>query len=111
MAAVCGAVGGRCRGPPGLLPRGAVPLEGGGGLARRPHHPGASVVWLGTAPVAAWPAGRGLGRPCRGFGGRGLAGLRTGYFDGVVCVLGEASGSYRLRAVQGSGIADWEWDG
>ena len=69
-------------------------LEGGGGLARRPHYAGASVVWLGTAPIAAWPAGRGLGRPWRGFGGRGLAGLHTGYFEGVVCVLGEASGSY-----------------
>ena len=31
--------------------------------------------------------------------------------SGVVCVLGEASGSYRLCAVQGSGIADGEWDG
>ena len=43
----------------------------------------------------------------RGLGGRGLAGLRTGYFDGVVCVLGEASGSYRLCAVQG--LWDCRW--
>src|SRR4029450_803336 len=96
-------VSGRCRGHPGLLSRGAVPVEGGGGLAGRPHHPGAAVVWLGTPPVAAWPARRGLGRRGRGLGGRGLAGLRTGYIGGVICVLGEAPRSYRLCEVQRPG--------
>ena len=56
MAAVGGAVGGGCCGHPGLLPRCAVPGKGSGGLAGRPHHLGVSVVWLGPAPVAAWPA-------------------------------------------------------
>ena len=104
-------MGGRGRGQPGLVPRGAVPVAGGGGWAGRPHHPGAAVVWLGPAPVAAWPAGRGRRRLGRGRGGRERACLRTGDVDGVVGVLGEAPGSSRLCDGQRPGLADGEWNG